>query len=158
MPPPRSTLNHSSGAGPSNVTEDVLEPLLEDSDTASTDSDSTRIRQESEEGPKMRFFDNLRGWDRAKRFRYFTLLALSLSGDGWWVTPYDCDGTYRLTKSVDVQVLRSRRNSLNLPTAGVDHAYGLHSRVVSSPLQSQIRFITHLIAVTAGQTTGEING
>lgn len=31
----------------------------------------------------MGFFDNLRGWDRTKRYRYCLLLALSLSGDGW---------------------------------------------------------------------------
>lgn len=86
MPPLRSALNHSSGEGPSNLSESVLEPLLSESDTASTNSDSTRISQESEEeGSKMKFFDNLRGWDRPKRFRYFTLLALSLSGDGWYV-------------------------------------------------------------------------
>jgi hypothetical protein len=32
---------------------------------------------------KMGFLDNLRNWDKPKRFRYFMLLALSLSGDGW---------------------------------------------------------------------------
>ena len=33
--------------------------------------------------PKMAFFDNLRGWDKFKVYRYVVLLALSLSGDGW---------------------------------------------------------------------------
>ena len=35
--------------------------------------------------PKMGFFDNLRGWDKFKIYRYIILLALSLSGDGWYV-------------------------------------------------------------------------
>jgi len=35
------------------------------------------------ESPEMAFFDNLRGWDKFKIYRYVILLALSLSGDGW---------------------------------------------------------------------------
>ena len=33
--------------------------------------------------PEMKWYDNLRGWDRPKVYRYVILLALSLSGDGW---------------------------------------------------------------------------
>ena len=40
-------------------------------------------------GKRMGFFDNLKGWDKPKRFRYLLLLALSLSGDGWYVSHDD---------------------------------------------------------------------
>ena len=58
-------------------------PLLaedEDSDIAVREE----TPDEEERGKaKMKFFDNLRGWDRPKIYRYLILLALSLSGDGW---------------------------------------------------------------------------
>jgi SP family sugar:H+ symporter-like MFS transporter len=41
----------------------------------------------------MGFFDNLRGWDKFKVYRYVILLALSLSGDGWYVPRHDRGGS-----------------------------------------------------------------
>lgn len=50
---------------------------------------AVRISQRrGERLPKMAFFDNLRGWDKFKVYRYIILLALSLSGDGWYVHPH----------------------------------------------------------------------
>ena len=98
----------------------VLEPLLSDSDTGSIESDST---SGSKSPHNMRFFDNLRGWDRPKRYRYLILLALSLSGDGW--LEGSCWYSLMLRLICPVQVLRSRRDSLNLSNAGLGLSYGL---------------------------------
>ena len=50
-------------------------------------TDAVRISQQRRSRlPTMRFFDNLRGWDKFKVYRYVVLLALSLSGDGWYVS------------------------------------------------------------------------
>ena len=65
--------------------EETSAPLLPDSAVDSADSDTAT---EDDDRPinkmgQRRFFDNLRGWDRPKVYRYIILLALSLSGDGW---------------------------------------------------------------------------
>ena len=73
----RSTNNHSS--------QEAQEPLLSDSESVSTSSGPSSLKSKDSKPEKMRFFDNLRNWDKSKRYRYFVLLVLSLSGDGWWV-------------------------------------------------------------------------
>jgi hypothetical protein len=75
----RSTNNHSS--------QEAREPLLSDSETVSTSSGHTpsSLKSNDSKPEKMRFFDNLRNWDKSKRYRYVVLLVLSLSGDGWCV-------------------------------------------------------------------------
>ena len=63
--------------------EDTSAPLL----SGATDGGSEVIEDDEYRPPgksrKMGFFDNITKWDRTKRYRYFVLLALSLSGDGW---------------------------------------------------------------------------
>lgn len=59
--------------------EDTSAPLLSDP----ADGGSEVIEDDEGKAPKMGFFDNITKWDRTKRYRYFVLLALSLSGDGW---------------------------------------------------------------------------
>ena len=59
-------------------------PLLSllDSETFHVERAPARKRV-ARQKTSMGIFDNLRGWDKPKKFRYLLLLALSLSGDGW---------------------------------------------------------------------------
>ena len=63
--------------------EDSSVPLLHSSEVETSPSGSRKPLVKGNSNPKMKFFDNLRGWDRPKVYRYCILLALSLSGDGW---------------------------------------------------------------------------
>ena len=66
--------------------EESSVPLLETTSDLSAEQGEALLDEEDrskERKKKMGFFDNLRGWDRPKIYRYCILLALSLSGDGW---------------------------------------------------------------------------
>ena len=70
---------HSS----SDLTPDEASAPLLSAETRVNDLEDQDPQAKAGKKNKMGFFDNLRGWDRSKKFRYLILLALSLSGDGW---------------------------------------------------------------------------
>ena len=61
-----------------------VSPLLASLDTGrfSQEQETHRSTRKAKTS-RMKLLDNLRGWDKPKKFRYLLLLALSLSGDGW---------------------------------------------------------------------------
>ena len=74
---------HTDGRDSESFGEESSVPLLR-SRSAETQAsgDSVAILDDQAEGT-MKLFDNLRGWDKTKIYRYSLLLILSLSGDGW---------------------------------------------------------------------------
>jgi len=63
--------------------EDSAVPLLSSEEREESTSDLDENPAHGGTWWNMKFFDNLRGWDKTKRYRYGLLLVLSLSGDGW---------------------------------------------------------------------------
>ena len=80
--PPRSTGPSNTSVPARNSEEDIRRPVR--------DVDYEELRRRVYENArarsdKMQLFDNLKGWDKFKVYRYILLLCLSLSGDGWCV-------------------------------------------------------------------------
>lgn len=80
--PPRSTGPRNTSVPARNSEEDIRRPVR--------DVDYEELRRRVYENArarsdKMQLFDNLKGWDKFKVYRYILLLCLSLSGDGWCV-------------------------------------------------------------------------